>query len=260
MTPRILTVVTVGVLAAFGCSERPAALVVETDLTVSDPSMASEAGTTEPAWPLREEFIPIVQSIAARYRREFTIVSPVPKWAPELCSAYAVAMVAPRPRMSASADPETHGRKLYYLYASDLAAYIAPSVSDDRLILALGDIEAEEPIGSTLVKQSWDPVRVEDVLNEQSPYRRLVKSNNEWYEAGEQRELFVMTKLDPSTPNTDAGWVYATVAPDTHEVTAVGRIASCMECHRANGERRLFGVSNEEAARIVRLSILGEQE
>jgi len=49
-------------------------------------------------------------------------------------------------------------------------------------------------------------------------------------------------KVDPATAETDAGWVYATVAP-TGEVTSSGRVASCMGCHEASAtHERLYGV------------------
>jgi hypothetical protein len=51
-----------------------------------------------------------------------------------------------------------------------------------------------------------------------------------------------MFRLDPSTPDTDAGWVYATVTPDG-QVTSAGRVASCMGCHETSAtHERLFGV------------------
>lgn len=51
-----------------------------------------------------------------------------------------------------------------------------------------------------------------------------------------------MMKLDPATPNTDDGWVYATLTPDGKAVTASGRIASCTECHTKAPHERLFGM------------------
>jgi hypothetical protein len=51
-----------------------------------------------------------------------------------------------------------------------------------------------------------------------------------------------MFKAAEATPDTDDGWVYATVTADG-QVTAAGRVASCMSCHdTAATHERLFGV------------------
>ncbi|MCA9281788.1 MAG: hypothetical protein KDA30_07090 [Phycisphaerales bacterium] len=253
-------------LAVAGCAgeRRQAGVDAEAGWTVVEagdvhatvPMMLAAPGSDASGWPRREEFAPIVREIAERYRSEFTVVSPVPKWAPMLCSAQAYAAVAARPKMSASGDQGTHGQKLYYLYASDLGAYLAPFVNGESLPID----PAWPAVGTTLVKASWTPVRVEDESAARDPFRRVVRSDGVVYETGEQRDLFIMTRLDPMTPETDNGWVYATVHPETLEVQAAGRIASCMACHVNNGESRLFGVPSDEADRIVRLSILGKRD
>ena len=106
------------------------------------------------------------------------------------------------PRLSASRDPETHGRKLYYLFAKDREAY------------RLGR-ELPQPVGQVLVKETWIP--------------------------GQPRKkgpLFVMTKT--GEPDSDGGWIYSTLTPDGRTVTASGKLASCMECHKSKSDR-LFG-------------------
>ena len=51
-----------------------------------------------------------------------------------------------------------------------------------------------------------------------------------------------MFRLDAATPDTDEGWVYATVSP-AGQVTAAGRVASCMGCHETSAtHERLYGV------------------
>jgi hypothetical protein len=50
-----------------------------------------------------------------------------------------------------------------------------------------------------------------------------------------------MFKVDPPPANSDAGWVYATLTADG-QVTAAGRVESCMHCHQDAGHERLFGV------------------
>jgi len=58
---------------------------------------------------------------------------------------------------------------------------------------------------------------------------------------------FIMFKVDPATPDTDEGWVYATVSP-AGIVTSAGRVASCMGCHEtAATHERLFGVPKSNA-------------
>jgi hypothetical protein len=109
------------------------------------------------------------------------------------------------PRLSASRDPETHGRKLYYLYAKDHEAY--------RMVR-----DRAQPVGQVLVKESWIP----GASRTRGP-------------------LFVMMKTGEA--DSDAGWIYATMSPDGKTVTASGKIASCMECHQSERTKdRLFGV------------------
>ena len=50
-----------------------------------------------------------------------------------------------------------------------------------------------------------------------------------------------MLKLDPSTPETDEGWVYGTLSADGQRVTAAGRVESCMDCHVDEGRDRMYG-------------------
>ena len=61
------------------------------------------------------------------------------------------------------------------------------------------------------------------------------------YRAGAPAGLFIMFKVDSATPETDEGWVYATVST-AGEVTSAGRVASCMGCHENATHERLFGV------------------
>src|SRR5260221_10880553 len=98
------------------------------------------------------------------------------------------------PRVSASRDESTHGRKLYYLYAKDRLAYLhAPDL--------------DQPDGQVIVKESWFP--------------------------GDDRKrgpLFMMLK-------SQGDWTYATATPDGKEITASGKLPSCMECHESKRTR-----------------------
>lgn len=50
----------------------------------------------------------------------------VPRWAPELCRMPEAGkdFIPSKPRTSASKDADTHGQKLYFLYAKDQSAYL----------------------------------------------------------------------------------------------------------------------------------------
>jgi hypothetical protein len=146
---------------------------------------------------------------AAREYTDYGKVDDLARWAPKLCKL----PPPPEPRVSASRDFETHGRKLYYLFAKDREAY--------RLCR-----ELPQPVGQVVVKESWAPAAT-------SSYRCPT--------AGEKGPLFMMIKT--GDPDSDAGWIYATATPDGSRITAWGKIASCMECHQGAKYDRLFGVN-----------------
>src|SRR5262245_57773259 len=169
------------------------------------------------------------------------------RWAPELCR-----MPNPgRAQVSASSDSDTHGKKLYSLFAKDRWAYVLQN--------GMGKPVA---VGQVIVKESWVPEEVKDVVKKEiltkehrkrkqgesydfnnydhfSPY---ATKDGKTFKASKKAGLFVMMKLDPKTPETDSGWVYGTTDTDLKTVTAVGKIASCMECHQKAKNDRLFGL------------------
>lgn len=161
------------------------------------------------------------------------------RWAPQLCRRPNAAMA----RDSQSDDAKTHGQKLYMLFAKDRAAYLATR-------------QKTNPVGQVLVKQSWTPLEVPDdglPLQQKAvhaprkqgfgdSYIPFVRRDGKLFKASEQAELFIMMKLDPTTPDTDDGWVYGTVAPDGSRVTSVGKVQSCMRCHTKDTTDRLFGL------------------
>ena len=138
-----------------------------------------------------------------------------------------------------SNDPNTHGQKLYSLFAKNWANY--PNGPHD---------------GQVVVKQSW---KVEEVTGPDASFKPTPApggggidadhfypyakgADGGLFHASELAGLYIMFKLDPSTPETDEGWVYATVTPDG-QVTSAGRVASCMGCHETSAtHERLFGV------------------
>jgi hypothetical protein len=157
------------------------------------------------------------------------------RWAPGLCRQPLPGVA----RASASDDPATHGQKLYSLFAKNWANY--PDGPHD---------------GQAVVKQSW---KIEAVTTPDAAYNPGMfpvpnADGDHFYpyakgpdgglfHASEAAGLFVMFRLDPSTPETDEGWVYATVSP-AGQVTSAGRVASCMGCHETSAtHERLYGVS-----------------
>jgi hypothetical protein len=144
--------------------------------------------------------------IAAEYVA-YGKVDDVLRRAPYLCHAPPPPVP---PRLSAAGPSTPHGRKLYHLYAKDWAAYTKVG---------------EQPPGQVIVKESWESAGGEGELR-----------------VGEKRELFVMLKTSAEDVDSDAGWVYGTLTPDGATVTSVGRINSCMGCHRDAPKDRIFGV------------------
>jgi hypothetical protein len=143
---------------------------------------------------------------AGKDYRSYSQVYTGPKVAPTLCAS-----PMPQPNRSTSRDADTHGMKLYYLFAKDYAAYRRAK-------------HGAQPVGQVIVKEAWFPRAGAD------PKSR---------DTGEKGPLFIMVKT--GEPDSDEGWIYATTAPDGKSVTSWGRLASCMECHRDAKHDRLFG-------------------
>lgn len=157
------------------------------------------------------------------------------RWAPGLCRQPLPGVA----RTSASDDPSTHGQKLYSLFAKNWANY--PNGPHD---------------GQAVVKQSWkiEAVTMPDAAYNPGMFPIPNADGDHFYpyakgpdgglfRASEPAGLFVMFRLDPSTPETDEGWVYGTVSP-AGQVTSAGRVATCMGCHETSAtHERLYGVS-----------------
>lgn len=185
-----------------------------------------------------QEFHAQLRQIAAEYT-DYGSIDDCPHWAPNLCwtpDRWGPVM----PHASDSTDGDTHGKKLYFLYVRDVVGY---------------EIGGDQNAGQVLVKESWAP---REASAEEAAYSRpaatpwewkgprrdphaVVEKGGKFYRPAEQKELFVMFKVDPATPNTDNGWVYGTVTPDGKTVTSAGRVESCMGCHQDAKNDRLFG-------------------
>jgi hypothetical protein len=153
------------------------------------------------------------------------------RWAPYLCRQPSPGVAWP----SASSDGETHGQKLYSVFAKDHAAY--PMTSN---------------VGQVVVKESYQPELVTDPNFQWSPpwngsnieadhFYPYAQKDGKTYKAASLAGLFLMYRVDPATPNSDDGWVYAIVSPDK-KVTSSGKIALCVGCHENADHGRLFGV------------------
>lgn len=148
--------------------------------------------------------------IAAKYK-SYGKVDDMAKWAPWLCAA----PPPPKARLSDSKDSDTHGRKLYYLFAANRNEYVAKKAPQ---------------VGQTIVKESW------------VPQAGMENNTGVLPKLSHQSDLFIMTKLDPATKDTDEGWIYGTVTPDGKTVTSSGKVESCMKCHIQAKNDRLFGL------------------
>lgn len=214
---------------------------------------AADSLSTAPASTPRDggPFDDRLLAAAAEYKG-YQRVSDRVRFAPTMCR---VPVPPPDPRLfSASTDPTTHGGKLYFLYASDSAAY-------DRISW---NGQPHSPVGQTLVKETWTVEEVTgdrierdstpggDGLPRPAPLTGLIDGSHKppdayaihdgrTFRTGEQRELFIMHKLDPATPGTDQGWVYSVVSADGSRVRAAGMIESCIGCHAKTDRDRLFG-------------------
>jgi hypothetical protein len=156
-------------------------------------------------------------------------------WAPALCRIPLPGVA----RMSGSTDATTHGQKLYSVFVKNFAAYPMGPNTDQ-----------------VVVKQSWTAEKVTDPSVKYEPEKHREYPDGGWngnhfypyamkdgviYKADKPAGLYIMFKLDPATPNTDGGWVYATILPDG-QLTAAGKVKSCIGCHQEAPNDRLFGV------------------
>ncbi len=122
-----------------------------------------------------------------------------------------------------------HGNKLYQLFIKNKSAY--------------DEIQTDQPIGQTLVKETWDVQQVN--IDSLTHYLDAVQSENDsnWYRPVSVAELFIMFKEEPSKEN-DQGWVYGIVDLKNEsepKILSQGNISSCISCHKDTKYDRLFG-------------------
>jgi len=178
--------------------------------------------------------------IAAEYKH-YSRVDQTMRWSPTLCEA-PPKLPEKLGALSASDSKETHGRKLYFLYARKPWNYRADI--SDRL-RKNKESEVRAPLGQVLVKEAWNPVKVDPTKGSKlDKTRAYATQGKNTYYAGDKKGLFVMFKTKPGTPGTDQGWVYGTVSADGKQVTSVGLVKNCMQCHQDAPYDRQIGLSS----------------
>jgi hypothetical protein len=217
------------------CVALAAGLLVATAVGADRPTLRTDAtGSDEP-------FHAQLREIAKTYRGYGHVDYREAAWAPSLCRA-------PIPyhdyhpgttRLSGSKDTDTHGQKLYFLFAKQKDAYLRLTGKTN-------------PVGQVVVKESWTPKETteEEYKRYLADHARVgreggmpfARKDGKVYRTDQQSALFIMFKTNPSTPGTDQGWVYGTVTADGKTVTAAGRVESCMGCHQDAKHDRLFGL------------------
>jgi hypothetical protein len=220
--------------ARLRCVTLAAVLLAVTAAGAARPTAGTDA--TDPGAPFHAQLKEIARTYPGYGYADYREAA----WAPGLCR-----MPIPyhdylpgEARLSASKDTETHGQKLYFLFAKQRDAYVQFS----------GKMN---PVGQVVVKESWTPkeateeeykgyLAVGGQLREATPFAR---KNGKLYRTDQRNALFIMFKIAPETPGTDNGWVYGTVTADGKTVTSAGRVESCMGCHKAAKHDRLFGLS-----------------
>ena len=184
--------------------------------------------------------------IAAEYK-QYERVDQTIRWSPTLCR------VPPKPpqnlaSLSKSDSEETHGKKLYYLYARKPWEYKSNVWGIAR---TSGEAEVRAPLGQVLVKEAWEPVKVEPLEKTSSnpaevkpaaKPKAYAMDGKDTYHAGDKKGLFIMFKTSEDTPGTDQGWVYGTVSADGTKVTSVGLVKNCMQCHQDAAYDRQIGL------------------
>jgi len=144
------------------------------------------------------------------------------RWAPFLCRL----PYPSRPRVSATTSGG-HAQKVYFPYARHHRAYVTNAPSARQVI----------------VKESWThrPVQLPRAFRLQTTSYVARTPDGATVEPDRAAGLFVMMRVAENDPAADRGWIYGSISA-AGEVTAAGRVASCMGCHVEAGAGRLFGL------------------
>lgn len=212
------------VLGLLACTNEPITPPAKPEAV--KPAVAAPVTKANP--DLDARFVAKIREAAAPYKT-WKRVDEQPRVAPLACDM-------PREpslgyvHLSQAADAP-HGKKLYYLWASNGPAYRYP----------------DKPMvnGFTIVKESYEARTIAKAERGASgtgdpPLHDKLRSGDGWLTTGDAKGLYVMTKVGDGD-GTDAGWIYGTITP-AGEVSSAGRVASCMGCHASAPHDRLFGL------------------
>ena len=154
-------------------------------------------------------------------------------------------------RFSDSDDEQTHGRKIYALYAKDRNAYVGlnNALPKDSIAAPIGPRSDVAPACDQVIeKESYHPEELRSGETVKLNGIQPVQRNGKTYHAGAKAGLFVMAHVKDLAAAKipadllDDGWLYASLSADGETVNAVGRIESCMHCHADAPHGRLFGL------------------
>lgn len=189
----------------------------------SEPKPAPTPAAPAPSAPSTELLRAQVQSIARDFETWGALDTTL-RVAPTDCRMPRIQSSGPL--TISLADTGAHATKLYLLYARDPAAYRG--------------VESGAPQAhQVLVKESFaaepfempGPGKVPD---------SVVRTPQGMFQAGAPTGLFVMLR-DASPEASESAWTYATVDP-SGAISALGRLESCIRCHRDAPHGGLFGL------------------
>jgi hypothetical protein len=216
----------VGVAFAAACaSSSDPPKTVDAEALVVTSTAATSASAGPPPDPAR---VARMKAIASAYT-SYSKVVPELQVAPALCKA----PIPPKPPStlfhSASSDEWTHGKKLYYLFASDAEAYTRDG----------GHEGTKQPDNQVLVKEAyvaeaseWDPKDPE-----------MIGEGSKFWKKGARASLFVMAR-NASGDAREGKWEFGTVAPNGDVAVEGTATAACHDCHDRKPDG-LFGLKKE---------------
>ena len=204
------------------------------DAPVADAAATADS-SPDTAAPVNAAFAQRAQEIAAEYLA-WGRVDDEWRWAPGLCRIPLPGVARP----SQSNDTATHGNKLYSVFVKHRDAYPMGPHTDQVVVKQSWTAErVDTPDGG---KSPYDPEQYSPATDAGDHFYPYAKGDDgTTYRAANPAGLYIMFKLDRATPDTDDGWVYATILPDGR-VTAAGLVGSCQRCHEDAAHDRLFGV------------------
>jgi len=229
-----VALVIIGLLAGLGCSSSSTAKNPGTAGTTGGGGTggAMDAGADVAQIPFEEQVLAIAADYLAWGRVDDEL-----RWAPDLCRQPLPGVA----RQSGSDDPGTHGQKLYSVFAKNRAAYPSGPQTGQVVVKQSWRTEAVTEADGGFAPEKWRPTDGGTTITADHFYPYAKGEDGGVFRATEPAGLYLMWKVEPATPDTDEGWVYATILP-SGEVTAAGRVSSCMGCHEVATHERLFGV------------------